>query len=442
MATVQLNTEIPGPNSRALVAGEKPLLAPGSQGVWQMAGLAFDHGRGATLTDVDGNTFIDLLAGICVSSIGHGHPRYAQAVAAQVEKLNVGSFTTPPRARLLEQVAALTPGDLNRIMLYSGGAEAVESALRLARAHTGKYEVLSFWGGFHGKTAGVLGLMGSNFKHGLGPMMPGCHSAPFADCYRCPFGTTLDKCGLICAEFVRDKINYETTGQLAAILVEPVQGTNGNVIPPDAFMQALRDIANEQGALLICDEMITGFGRTGRTFGCMHPGVQPDIMTVGKGFGAGFPVTGVISTDEITAAEPWSKPSFSSSSYGGNPLAAAAASVTLEIIEAEGLVQNSARVGQVILDRLLEMQQRHPLMGDVRGRGMLIGVDLVEDRGTRAPLGKERCARLFHACTRRGLLTMAYAPRLRINPPLCMDEATAHEACDILDAALNEVEAK
>ena len=442
MAKVEINTEIPGPKSRALVAEEQPLLAPGSQGVWQMAGLAFDHGRGATLTDADGNTYIDLLAGICVSSIGHGHPRYAEAIAAQVAKLNVGSFTTAPRVGLLKKLAAFTPGELNRTMLYSGGSEAVESALRLARAYTGKSEVLSFWGGFHGKTGGVLNLMGSDFKHGLGPMLPGCHCAPFADCYRCPFGTTLDKCGLICAEFIRDKIKFETTGQLAAILVEPVQGTNGNVVPPDAFITALRDIADEKDALLICDEMITGFGRTGRNFGCEHPGVVPDIMTVGKGFGAGFPVTGMISTDEITKAEPWSKPSFSSSSYGGNPLAAATAAVTLDIIQTEGLVDNAARVGQLILDRLLEMQQRHPLMGDVRGRGMLIGVDLVEDRKTREPLSKDRCAQLFHACTQRGLLTMAYAPRLRINPPLCMDSDTAHEACDILDAALNEVEAK
>ena len=442
MAKVQQQTEIPGPKSRALVAEEKPLLAPGSQGVWQMAGLAFDHGRGDSLTDVDGNTYIDLLAGICVSSIGHGHPRYAEAVAAQVARLNVGSFTTPPRVELLKKVAAFTPGDLNRTMLYSGGSEAVESALRLARAHTGKSEVLSFWGGFHGKTGGVLGLMGSDFKHGLGPMLPGCHSAPFADCYRCPLGTTEEKCGLICAEFIRDKIKFETTGQLAAILVEPIQGTNGNVVPPDAFFSALRDIADEFNALLISDEMITGFGRTGRNFGCEHSGVMPDVMTVGKGFGAGFPVTGLISTDAITTAEPWSKPSFSSSSYGGNALAAAAASVTLDIIQDEGLVDNAARVGQVILERLREMQQRHPLIGHVRGRGMLIGVDLVEDRKTKTPLSKEGCARLFHACTRRGLLTMAYAPRLRINPPLCMDEDTAHEACDILDHALNEVEAK
>jgi 4-aminobutyrate aminotransferase-like enzyme len=399
-----------------------------------------DHGTGALLVDVDGNTYIDFLAGICVASIGYGHPRYAQAIAEQVARLHVGSYTTPVRARLLAQVAALTPGDLKRVQLYSGGAESVESALRLARAHTGKHEVLSFWGGFHGKTGGVLNLMGSDFKHGLGPMLPGTFSAPYPDCYRCPFGTTIDRCGLICAEFVKDKLKYETTGQLAAILLEPIQGTNGNVVPPAEFLQAMRDLAHDRGALFICDEMITGFGRTGKNFGCEHFGVVPDIMTVGKGFGAGFPVTGMISSDAIVKAEPWSKPSFSSSSYGGNPLAAAAASASLAILVEEKLAENSARVGAIVLERLRGMMERHPLIGDVRGRGLLIGVDLVADRRTKQLLDKQRCERLYLECLRRGLLTMAYSPRLRINPPLVIDEATAHEACDIFEAALSAVE--
>jgi 4-aminobutyrate aminotransferase-like enzyme len=441
MSNVKIVTEIPGPRSREIVARERPRLAPGTQWVWQLAGIAMDHGQGALLTDADGNTYIDLLAGICVAAIGYGHPRYAQAIAEQVARLHVGSYATAVRARLLEQVAALTPGNLKRVQLYSGGAEAVESALRLARAATGKHEVLSFWGGFHGKTGGVLNLMGSEFKHGLGPMLPGTFNAPFPDCYRCPFRTTLDRCGLLCAEHVKDKLRHETTGQLAAIIMEPIQGTSGNVVPPAEFVQAMRDLAHERGALFICDEMISGFGRTGRRFGAEHFGVVPDIMTVGKGFGAGFPVTGVIASDEIVTAEPWSRPSFSSSSYGGNPLAAAAASASLAILVEEKLVERSARVGQLILERLQGMMERHPVLGDVRGRGLLIGVDLVADRASKRPLEKQRCERLYLECLRRGLLTMAYAPRLRINPPLVIDEATAHEACDIFDAALGAMEA-
>jgi 4-aminobutyrate aminotransferase / (S)-3-amino-2-methylpropionate transaminase / 5-aminovalerate transaminase len=441
LSRVSLKTPIPGPRSRELRAREARHLAPGSQWVWQLAGVAFEEGRGALLTDVDGNTYIDLLAGICVSSIGHGHPGYARAIAEQATRLTTGSYTTEIRARLLELVASMTPSGLDRVQLYSGGAEAVESALRLARAKTGKFEVLSFWGGFHGKTGGVLGLMGSDFKHGLGPSLPGTHCAPYPDCFRCPFGTTLDRCGLICAEFVKDKLRFETTGQLAAIILEPIQGTNGNVVPPAEFLQAMRTLAHERGALFICDEMITGFGRTGKNFGCEHFGVVPDIMTVGKGLGAGFPVTGMISSSEIVDAEPWSKPSFSSSSYGGNPLAAAAAYAAISILQGEKLVENSAKVGALLLGKLVEMKERHPLIGDVRGRGLLIGVDLVADRKTRAPLEKNRCERLYLECLRRGLLTMAYSPRFRINPPLCIDAETALEACGILDAALAAVEA-
>ncbi len=440
MSRVSLHTEIPGPRSRALIAAEATHFAPGSQRVWSLAGVAVDRGEGALIVDLDGNTYIDFLAGICVNSIGSAHPAYVRALTEQAAKISAGSFCTEARVRLLEQLAALTPPHLTKVSLYSGGAEAVESALRLARAATGKHEVLSFWGGFHGKTGGVLNLMGSAYKHGLGPMLPGTFSAPYPDCYRCPFGKTLDRCGLFCAEFVREKLKNETTGRLAAILIEPIQGTRGNVIPPPEFLRAMEQLARERGALLVCDEMITGFGRTGRRFGLEHAGIAPDVLTIGKGFGAGFPISGVVTTEELSRAKPWSRPSFNSSSYGGNPLAAAAASAALEILVGEGLVENAAQIGEVILCRLESMQRRHRLIGDVRGQGLLVGMDLVSDRETKVPLDDTRCEALYMECLRRGLMTMAYTPRVRINPPLCMDEATAHEACDIFDAALTAVE--
>ena len=247
--SIEMVTEVPGPRSRQLVESEAPFLAPGTQGVWQIAGLAMDHGQGAHLTDVDGNTYIDLFAGICVNSIGHAHPRYAEALAEQAGRLVVGSHCTEARARLLAQVADFTPEGLNRVQLYSGGSEAVESALRLARAYTGMHEVLSFWGGFRGKTGGGLNLMGSTFKHGLGPMLPGTFNAPYPDCYRCPFNSTLDRCGMLCAQFAEDKLKHETTGELAAIIVEPIQGTNGNVVPPAEFLQAMEQLAHDRDAL-------------------------------------------------------------------------------------------------------------------------------------------------------------------------------------------------
>jgi len=193
--------------------------------------------------------------------------------------------------RALEAVTSVTPPGIDRVQFFSGGSEAVESALRLARAFTKKFEVLSFWGGFHGKTAGALASMGSEFKHGLGPLAPGAYATPYADCAQCPFGAEHPSCGLLCVEFAREKLKKETTGSLAAILVEPMQGTSGNVIPPRDFLPAVAELAKENGALLVADEMITGFARTGKMFGVEHSGVVPDIMTLGKGLGGGYPVS-------------------------------------------------------------------------------------------------------------------------------------------------------
>jgi 4-aminobutyrate aminotransferase-like enzyme len=432
----------PGPKSRALVESERPHLAPGTQGVWQLAGIAAERGQGALLEDVDGNQYIDLVAGICVAALGYGHKRQAQAIAAQVEKLAVGSFTTAPRVSLLKRITQLTPkgAGLSRTQLYSGGAEAVESALRLSRAHTKKWEVVSFWGGFHGKTQGVLGLMGSDFKHGLGPQAPGLHLVPYADCYRCPFKLEPQSCGLACVDFMRQALKVQTTNSIAAVIAEPIQGTNGNVIPPDDFLPAVKSVAKEFGALYISDEMITGFGRSGTMFGCEHSGVQPDIMTIGKALGGGYPVTGVVSTDSIMRAEPWSKPSFSSSSYGGNPLAAAAADATLGAIVDEDLAGNAKRVGAEMLRALQPLVEKYPFVGEVRGRGLMIGLELVKDQKTREPLSKPACEAIFLAAMRRGLLTMAYTPRVRINPPLVITTEQALEAVAILDEALAEVE--
>ena len=212
-----------------------------------------------------------------------------------------------------------------------------------------------------------------------------------------------------------------------------MQGTAGNVVPPPEFLPAIRDLAHEIGAVLIADEMITGFGRTGRWFGCNHTGVVPDVMTVGKGMGNGFPISGLISTDEIVAATPFARPSASSSSYGGNPLAAAAALATLETIVDDGLVEHAARVGARMLDRLRDMQERYRFIGDVRGVGLLIGLDLVRDRATKEPLGREVTERIFTEALRRGLLMMGYFPRVRINPPLTITQEQADAGLAILE---------
>lgn len=396
-------------------------------------------GRGCTLIDADGNQYLDFFAGVAVASLGHSHPRFVAALTTQLEKLTVGSFTTEPRAALVKLLADLAPGDLKRTQLYSGGAEAVEAAIRLAKSYTKKHEIIGFWGGFHGKTGGVMGLIGDEWKQKWGPLAPGTHLVPYADCYRCPFKLSYPQCGLFCVDFLRKSLKVSTAGAVAAIIVEPMQGTAGNVIPPPEFLPAVAEVARENDALLIVDEMITGFGRTGSLFGCDHTDTAPDIMTIGKGFGSGFPVTGLMSTDEITAAYPFAKPSSSSSSYGGNPLAATAALTTVETILDEELVQNAERVGAVLLHELRRLHEKYEFIGDVRGSGLLIGLDLVKDRATKEPLPRAVTEEIFRAALRRGLLLMGYFARVRINPPLILTESEARDGAAILDEVFAEV---
>src|SRR5919204_2718650 len=247
MKKASIRTPIPGPRSREVVAKEQRHLAPGLQGFALWAGLAMDHGEGSTLTDVDGNTYVDLIGGIGVNALGHCHPRYVAALTAQAQRLTVGSFTSQPRAELVNAVCELAPAGLDRLQLYSSGAEAVESALRLARCATGRQETVGFWGGFHGKTAGAMALMGSTARHGLGPLPAGTTLIPYADCYRCPLGLELRSCGLACADFARKAMKAQPAGPVAAVIMEPMQGTAGNIIPPAGFAPAIAAAAKEMG---------------------------------------------------------------------------------------------------------------------------------------------------------------------------------------------------
>lgn len=422
------------------MAAEREFVAPGLQRIAQLSELALVEGSGCRLRDADGHEYLDFFAGVAVASLGHSHPRFVRALTEQLGRLAVGSFTTEPRLQLLKRIAELAPGGLRRTQLYSGGAEAVEAAIRLAKAYTKKFEVVGFWGGFHGKTGGVMGLIGDPWKQHWGPLAPGTHLVPYADCYRCPFALEYPSCGLHCLEFVRNSVRTTTAGAVAAILVEPMQGTAGNVVPPPEFLPGVADIARENEALLIADEMITGFGRTGKMFGIDHTGVVPDVMTVGKGFGAGFPVSGLVSTDAITAAHPFAKASSSSSSYGGNPLAATAALTTIETILDEDLVANAERVGAFLLAELRGLQEKYSFIGDVRGVGLLIGVELVSDRKSKVPLSTEATEFVFLEALRRGLLTMGYVSRIRLNPPLILTESEARDGVAILDETFAALE--
>jgi len=263
-------------------------------------------------------------------------------------------------------------------------------------------------------------------------MVPGSHIAPYADCYRCPLKLSYPSCGLACVEAIRQNVKYNSSGKVAAFLIEPMQGTAGNVIPPKEFLPAVKQVAREFEAVLIVDEMITGFGRTGEYWGSQHSGVEPDIVTLGKQFGGGFPISGILSKDEIVGSKPWSNPSGSSSSYGGNPLAAAAASASLRIIDEENLVENSRTVGRYFLKKIEDWPDRYPFIGNVRGAGLLIGIDLVRDKATKEPASNALCRRIFQECLSRGLLTMAYTHRVRIQPAMTIDEGTVDAATAIL----------
>ncbi len=437
MIEAQRGIHIPGPKSKAAFDAEARYLAPGMQSVALFSQLCIERGEGAVLYDADGNRYIDLLAGVGVASLGYAHPKYVEAMARQLAHVHVGSFTTEHRAALVKLLAELAPGDLNRTQLYSSGAEAVEAAVRLAKSRTGHTEVIGFWGGFHGKTGGVLPVLGSNFKHALGPLMPGTYLSPYAACARCVFDKTFPSCEWHCVEFLRKKIEIETTHDVAAIIVEPIQGTAGNVVPPPGYLRMLRHLADEVGALLICDEMLTGFGRTGKMFAIEHEQVVPDVLTVGKGFGGGFPMSGLIIREEIAFAKPFANPSGSSSSYGGNPLAAAAARITVETILEDGLVEHARRVGERMLAEMKSWERDLPIVSDVRGRGLMIGMDLVVP-GTRQLLTKKATRRIFDALLARGVLAMIYNPEVRINPPLVISEDQAMTALAILKEVLGE----
>src|SRR5882757_6487930 len=436
-----LVTAIPGPNSLALRAREEAHLAPGAQGYALMAGVVVDHAEGTQITDVDGNQLLDFIGGIAVGALGHSHPTWVEAIQKQVGRAAVGSLTSSARVDLLERFARHAPANgVHRLQMYSGGAEAVESALRLAKSHTGKYEFVSCWGGFHGKTMGALSLMGSTFKDKLGPMVPGSHQVPYADCYRCPIGQSYPSCGIACADVARKYVKVATAGEVAGIIVEPMQGTAGNIVPPKEFLPAMKSIAEEVGALFIADEMITGLGRTGAWWGVHHTGVVPDIVTIGKAVGGGFPLSALATPDAIAGAKPWSNASGSSSSYGGNPLAAAAGAASLRIIEEEGLVDNARRVGEIMLRELEPWVDRYSFVGVARGAGMFLAMELVSDKKLKTPLTGKVTDRIFHECVKRGLLTMAYSAHFRIQPPLTTDEATAMNGLAILREVFDIVE--
>lgn len=430
------NLLVPPPGPASLAMHERSARhMKGNSSQVRLFPVAFESGHGVTLTDVDGNTYLDFSSGIYVTSLGHCHPKVSEAVARYAKILmNCHDFSTPVKTWLLEKLASISPGDLNGVQLYDSGTTAVEAGLRIMRAATGKTEFISFWNGFHGKTLGAASLGHMDASQGL--RAPGFHRAPGPYPYRCIWGDDCDDCGERCVGNLRDVIKQQSAGRVAGVVVEPIQGWAGSIIPTDRFMPALRALCDELGILLMADEVLVGMGRTGKMFCVDHWNVVPDLITTGKGFGNGFPVTAILISDKIKDAV---EKISASTSYGGNPMACAAALASIEVIEDEGLCDRAEHIGNLLMARMERMKAEHPIIGDVRGRGCILGIELVKDRGTKEPF-PEAGTLVYQKAFSRGLAWIPAGHILRMSPPLIISDELALMGMDIIDEAIGETE--
>lgn len=433
-------TELPGPKSVEMHARTSKHMR-GLSGQVKLFPVCFDEGYGITLTDVDGNRFLDFSSGIYVTSLGHCHPKISEAIAYWAHRLmNAHDFTTPVKEKLLEKMDEVLPGNLNAVQLYSDGTSAVEAGIRAARAITGKHEFISCFRDFHGKSMAAVScaqmVRGDVLSYGP-TRAPGFYMVPRPNPYRPLFTKpdgTIDTDGYI--SFYEEFIREATVGNVAAFVLEPVQGWGGSIFPPDDFFPKLRKFCDDRGILLMDDEVLAGMGRTGSWLTMDHWDVVPDIVTLGKSFGNGFPVTAMVVKEEY--AEALDKIS-ASSSYGGNPMACAAALASIEVIEEENLLENATRVGAFILDRMNRMKDCHPIIGDVKGKGMLLGLELVKDKATKEPF--EQAGKLvYQKAFGKGLAWIPAGHILRMSPPIIMDEYYAGMGLDMIEEAIDEVE--
>jgi 4-aminobutyrate aminotransferase len=438
-----LITEVPGPKARSIVARSNRALSPSLPHAYP---LAVASAQGVTVEDVDGNRFLDCAAGIAVCSTGHCHPRVTGAIQRQAgHLLHIcgADFYDPIYVSLAERLGALAPGkDPKRVFLANSGAEAVESALKLARHNTERPRIVAFFGAFHGRTMGAVSLTASKsvYHGGFGPMVPGIAHVPYAYCYRCVYNLTYPDCGLACVDYIEDVLFARSfpAEEVAAIFVEPVQGEGGYIVPPPGWLPKLRALCDKYGILLVADEVQCGMGRTGKMFATEHWDVEPDIICLAKALASGMPLSATIARDDIMN---WPAGAHGST-FGGNPVCCAAAHATLDVIEQEGLMDNATRVGERLLGNLRELAQESYLIGDVRGLGLMIAVEMVKDKETKEP-GKAEAEAVVQACFRRGLLLLPCGPNsIRFSPPLLLTEAQADTAFGIFAEALAEVEGR
>jgi 4-aminobutyrate aminotransferase len=429
-----LVTALPGPRAAAVMERDRRVVSPSYARGYP---LVVERGEGSMVEDVDGNRFLDFNAGIAVCATGHCHPRVVEAIQKQAARLihmSGTDFYYEEMVALAEKLAALAPGDVERrVSFCNSGAEAVEGAIKLARWATGRSKIIAFYGSFHGRTMGALSLTSRKAvqRAGFGPLIPDIVHTPYPNCYRCPFGKQPDACAVECVKFIEDTIlkTIAPAAEVAAIAVEAVQGEGGYVVPPQKFMTELARVAKQNGILLIFDEVQSGMGRTGKMWAAEHFDAVPDIFAVAKGIASGLPLGATVARADLMT---W-PPGAHASTFGGNPVACQAALATIALLE-EGLVENAARMGSYMMERLREWPARFPVVGDVRGLGLMIGVELVRDQQTREKAAGLR-DRVTSLAFERGLLVLgAGDSTLRLCPPLVI----TREQCDFAIRTLEE----
>jgi len=443
MLELTVKKELPGPKSKALIDRKNKCTARGiSQGV----PLFIEKATGALMTDVDGNEFIDLYGGIGVLNAGHCPRSVVDAIKEQAEKLIHSCFMVSMYegwVELAEKLTQITPikGDL-KVTYVNSGAEAVENAIKIARSHTKRTGVIAFEMAFHGRTNLTMGLTSKvrPYKYGFGPFAPEIYKIPSAYCYRCYYRSTYPSCGMHCLEqfdrFFAAEVAPET---IAAMIIEPVQGEGGFIVPPKEFLPGLKAIAEKHGIVFIADEIQTGFGRTGKMFAIEHCGVEADLITMAKSIASGMPLSAVVGKAEIMDAP---APGMIGGTYAGNPIACAAGLATINYIEEEKLADRAEKIGAAVLFRLKGMQEKFPLIGDIRTLGAMIGIELVKDRETKEP-AKEETTQIIQECLSRGLIIISagvFGNVIRMLMPLVITDEQIEHTLNILDEAFTIVQ--
>jgi 4-aminobutyrate aminotransferase len=434
--TPSIKTALPGPKAKAIIDRDRKFVSPSYTRDYP---FVIARGEGAIVEDVDGNRFLDCAAGIAVNSTGVSHPEVVKAIAEQAQKfihMSGTDFYYEPQVRLAEELASIAPieGEV-RTFFGNSGTEATEAAIKLSRYHTKRQGIIAFFGAFHGRSLGSLSLTASKAiqRRGFGPLLPGVYHAPYPDPYR---AISPDQAAAQSLSFIEDQIltHLISPDEVAAIVVEPIQGEGGYVVPPRGFLQGLRELTSRHGMLLVVDEVQSGMGRTGRMFASEHFDLKGDIVTIAKGIASGLPLGVACARADIMS---W-PPGAHASTFGGNPVSCAAANVTIRLLK-EQLIANAAAVGEHLMSGLRDLQKKHPLIGDVRGKGLMIGIELVRNPQTKERAPDERNA-VVQAMFRRGVLVLgAGRNALRLAPPLVLTKAQADSALKILDEALTEV---